>query len=231
MTAPFDLIIFDCDGVLIDSEPLASRTMAETLTGAGVPMTQSAALEQFTGKSEADIRVDLQALGLMDYDMFAQNWRQRLFSSFATDLRPMNGIAGLIASLDVPICVASNSSHNRLKRSLGMTELWAQFAPRIFSADDVARPKPAPDLVRHCLDRCGARAERTIMIDDSHHGIAAARAAGVQAIGFVDPADPRPDRHGHLSRAGAAHVVSGAAELGAALASLSVPFRSLECPR
>lgn len=214
MTGGPELVIFDCDGVLIDSEPIASRTLAETLAGAGIPMTPDTAFRRFTGKSEGDIRAELEALGLADYDGFAVAWRERLYSAFRSDLGLMPGIETLVRGLDAPVCVASNSGHDRLRRSLGLTALWPLFAPLVFSAEDVARPKPAPDLVLHCLARCGATARRSIMIDDSTHGIAAARAAGVLPIGFVAPTDPRPDRAAVLRAAGARMIATGAVELG-----------------
>ncbi|MCR4268313.1 HAD family phosphatase [Nitratireductor sp. ZSWI3] len=218
---PFDLVIFDCDGVLIDSEPIASRTMAETLTRVGFPMSADAVLQRFTGKSESDIRLDLAARGLQDFDSFAGAWHEHLYTAFATDLKPMPGIEAVVLALDSPVCVASNSSRIRLERSLGGTSLWPLFAPNVFSAEDVAHPKPAPDLVLHCLSRCRARAERSVMIDDSIHGISAALAAGVMPIGFVDPGDPRPDRQARLREAGAAVVATGAAELADVLGTLS----------
>lgn len=226
-----ELIIFDCDGVLIDSEPIASRTMAETLTLAGFPTTQEAAHRRFTGKSESDIRSDLLAEGLEDFDSFASSWHTSLYDAFSRDLKPMQGIEALVSALDVGICVASNSTRARLERSLGATPLWERFSPRVFSAEDVARPKPAPDLVLHCLAQCGARAEKSVMIDDSVHGISSAMDAGVMPIGFVDPADPRPDRHLRLREAGATLIATGADELAKILSSLLAPSRSSSCQK
>lgn len=226
MKTQLDLVIFDCDGVLIDSEPIASRTMAETLTGHGIPMAAAEALTIFTGMSESDIRVDLRERGLADYDQFLVAWHERLFSAFSTELRPMDGIEALVGRIETPVCVASNSSKSRLKQSLGQTPLWKFFDPHVYSAEDVDHPKPAPDLVLHCLERRGARPEQSVMIDDSAHGILAARHAGVTPIGFVDPLDPRPERQRRLSEAGAEIVVTGAKELVPALQSLSVSMRN-----
>lgn len=226
----FDLVIFDCDGVLIDSEPLASRTLARAMTTAGMPISSQQALVDFTGKSLGDIRQTLLERGLEDFDGLHRDWQVELFGSFASDLRPMAGIEDLLDRLDAPICVASNSGHERLRASLGLTPLWQRFAPRVFSADDVPRPKPAPDLVQHCLERCGARPERSVMIDDSAHGIAAARAAGVLPIGFVDPADIRPDRAERLAEAGAHHIVTGAGALSALLDPMIIAERKVASP-
>ena len=215
MTRPLDLVIFDCDGVLIDSEPIASRTLARSLSAAGLSMTAEEAHRTFTGKSESDLRFHFKAAGISALDTLFSSWHSDLYAAFARELRAMAGIEPLLRALDVPKCVASNSTIARLERSLGLLELWDIFAPHIFSAEMVARPKPAPDLVLHCLATFGARPERSIMIDDSHHGIQAACAAGVKAIGFVDPNDPRPDRREVLLAAGAAGVAVGAQDLAA----------------
>jgi beta-phosphoglucomutase-like phosphatase (HAD superfamily) len=114
--------------------------------------------------------------------------------------------------------VASNSTYARLEKSLGLLPLWGRFAPAIYSAEMVARPKPAPDLPLHCARAFNARPERCVMIDDSPHGVTATRLAGMIPIGFVDPADPRPGRADILREAGARFVVTGAAELPEALA-------------
>lgn len=218
MTTPaHDLVIFDCDGVLIDSEPLASRTLAEALSAAGLPFTATEALLTFTGKSESQIRAELAARGLTDPSPTLADWQQRLFAAFRTELRCMEGIEALLDLLAQKICVASNSGMARLEGSLGLTPLWARFAPHVYSGADMPRPKPAPDLVQHCLARMDTPATRAVMIDDSATGILAARAAGCHAIGFVAPGDPRPDRARALRDAGAHDVAHGTAELAALL--------------
>ena len=113
MTVRDGLVIFDCDGVLIDSESIAARTISEKLVDFGISMSQREALDSFVGKSEKDVRADLHARGLEDYDKFAVSWREHLYATFAKDLRPIAGIGALIKQLDAPICVASNSSHDR----------------------------------------------------------------------------------------------------------------------
>lgn len=226
MTAHDGLVIFDCDGVLIDSESIAARTISETLVEFNVTMTQREALDAFVGQSEKDVRADLRERGLDDYDKFAVVWREQLYKAFAKDLEPIQGIEALIEEIGSPVCVASNSSHDRLKRSLGTTSLWQLFGRHVFSAEDVANPKPAPDLVQHCLSRFNALPEKSLMIDDSRHGIMAAKAAGVTPIGFIDPNDPRQNRQQVLEEAGAEIIATGAAGLFRALKTLSVPFRS-----
>ena len=226
MTIHNGLVIFDCDGVLIDSELIACGAISETLADFGISMTQREALDAFVGKSENDVRLDLQRRGLEDYDKYVASWRENLYAAFATDLKVILGIEALLEQLEAPFCVASNSSHERLERSLGTTSIWSHFSQRVYSADDVERPKPAPDLVQLCLSSCNARPETSVMIDDNASGVTAALAAGVTPIGFVDPNDPRPRREQVLREAGAEIVATGATDLVRALKSLSVPFRN-----
>lgn len=214
------LIIFDCDGVLIDSEPIASRTLAEALAAAGVDITPQEAHRRFTGNSERDIRVMCaRDYGLEDIEGLFSGWHQRLYAEFATTLTAMPDIAEVVAALERPKCVASNSTLERLRASLGQLPLWDSFAPFVFSAEQVKRPKPAPDLLLHCARELEVEPARCVMIDDSPHGISSAVAAGMVPIGFVDPADPRPGRRALLKAAGAFRVAMGAAELPAALAA------------
>lgn len=213
MLAP-DLIIFDCDGVLIDSEPLASRTLAEALQGAGIAISAAEAHRVFTGKAERDIRqLCVDQYGLVEVEAVFAGWHAHLLAIFGRELAPMAGMLELVSALSVAKCVASNSRLARLEGSLGMTALWHHFAPHVYSAEMVARPKPAPDLLLHCATAFGAPPSRCLMIDDSPHGITAAVQAGMSAIGFVDPADPRPNRVACLRDVGASTVVTGADEL------------------
>lgn len=221
-----DLIIFDCDGVLIDSEPIASRTLAETLQEAGVAITPAEAHVRFTGNSEAVIReICARDYQIADIANVFQAWHRRLFDEFGRSLTAMPGIGEIVASLGRPKCVASNSTMHRLRESLGKLDLWHCFHPGVFSAEAVARPKPAPDLLLYCAEKFDARPARCIMIDDSPHGVAAAVSAGMIAVGFVDPADPRPTRQALLAASGAFAVATGANELMDILlaASHSIP--------
>ncbi|MDR9781663.1 HAD family hydrolase [Rhizobium redzepovicii] len=213
-----DLVIFDCDGVLIDSEPIASRTLAETLQGAGIAISAAEAHVKFTGNSESIIaEMCRREYGISDVTGLFERWHRHLFDEFARSLTPIAGIAEVVNSLNRPKCVASNSTMQRLRNSLGKLDLWSAFGEDVFSAEAVSRPKPAPDLLLHCAEHFRARPGKCVMIDDSVHGVAAAIAAGMTAIGFVDPADPRPGRRAVLDAAGAAAVATGAGELTAIL--------------
>ncbi|WP_438754193.1 HAD family hydrolase [Pararhizobium sp. O133] len=218
LTLPnIDLVIFDCDGVLIDSELIASRVMSETLLEFGVTMDAAEAHRTFTGSAEVDNRIFCRKqLGIRDIDALFEVVNRRLYSAFA-QVQEIEGISQVVRSLHSQVCVASNSSLYRLTRSLGRTDVWLAFNGQIFSADQVGRPKPAPDLLLHCAREHGVAPERSILIDDGHHGVEAAVAAGMLAIGFIDPDDPRPDRTSVLKRAGASFVALGAKNLPACL--------------
>jgi HAD superfamily hydrolase (TIGR01509 family) len=207
------LLIFDCDGVLIDSEPIAARTLAHALTRAGIAMTPRQVLIEFTGKSEPELRAILADRGLADVDSVFAAWHTEIFAAFRRELRPMQGIGEVLRRLDVAKCVASNSTLERLGMSLGLLDLWSDFAPNVFSAEMVAAPKPAPDLIELCLSKMGASGARSVVIDDSPAGIQAAHAAGVKAIGFVAPSDPRSGRREALLAARAQEVALGAGAL------------------
>ena len=209
-----DLVIFDCDGVLIDSEPIASRTLAEALQRAGVAITPAEAHIRFTGNSESVIRqMCAEDFGIADVGSLFAEWHEHLYAEFARSLAAMPGMEQVIAGIRRPKCVASNSTLKRLRLSLGHLPLWQLFTPQVFSAEQVGRPKPAPDLLLYCAQQLSVVPEKCVMIDDSPHGVEAARAAGMLAIGFVDPNDPRPQRQALLTRSGAFAVATGAGEL------------------
>jgi len=218
-----DLLIFDCDGVLIDSEPVASRLLSKALQRAGIEVSAAEVHRRFTGASETESRrICIDEFGLVEVDQVFMEMQTQLYDAFARSLRPIPGMDMLVRSLPHRKCVASNSTLERLRRSLGLFDLWAEFDPHIFSAEMVERPKPAPDLFKLCARTLGVEPGRCLVIDDSVHGVAGAVAAGMRAIGFVDPADPREGRAAVLKQAGASLAVEGAEELAVALSA--IPF-------
>lgn len=221
-----DLVIFDCDGVLIDSESIASRTMSRMLQVFGVAMDATEAHRLFTGSAEADTRIFVrEKLGLRDVDEFFKAFNTELYREFE-QIGEIDGISNIVRDIDCRLCVASNSSLYRLTRSLGRTDLWLAFRGQIFSADQVAKPKPAPDLLLHCVREMNTVSSRSIMIDDGTHGIRAAVAAGIPSIGFVDPNDPRPGRISDLKRAGAHSVAVGTDDLRECLESFGTEIHT-----
>lgn len=216
-----ELLIFDCDGVLIDSEPVASRVLWQSLTRAGVVISQRDVHERFTGSSESEARrICVEELGVGEPDTVFADVRSNLYSEFRRSLRPMAGMEDFVATLDCAKCIGSNSSVERLEESLKLFGLWDAFAPNIFSAEMVARGKPAPDLFYFCAAKLGVEPRSSIVVDDSAHGVVGAVAAGMTAIGFVDPSDPRRDRRKLLLDAGASDVATGTDELAVLIASI-----------
>jgi HAD superfamily hydrolase (TIGR01509 family) len=192
----FDLIIFDCDGVLVDSERLSLRVDALFLDRLGWPMAESEIIERFVGRSDADMRADIEEhLGRpipADVDReFDRLYREM----FEAELRPVDGIAealDAIAGFGTRICVASSGGHDKIRRSLELTGLSPYFGDRIFSSADVARGKPAPDLFLHAAEQMGAAPARSAVVEDSAFGVDAAIASGMQAFAYaggVTPAD------------------------------------------
>ena len=185
----FDLTIFDCDGVLVDSERLSIRIDAHFLASLGWPMSEKEVIERFVGRSDADMRADIvERLGgpiPADIDReFDRAYRE----TFEAELKPVDGIVDAldkIAAAGMPICVASSGGHAKIRRSLELTGLTGYFDDRIFSSADVARGKPAPDLFLHAADRMGASPAQCAVVEDSAFGVEAAIAAGMRAFAYA----------------------------------------------
>jgi HAD superfamily hydrolase (TIGR01509 family) len=215
------LIIFDCDGVLIDSESIACRVVAETLTDAGYPLQTHDILE-FVGKSSRDMYDRLAArFGRQLPDDLDATLGARLRQAFAAELKPMPGVDALLrAHAGSRRCVASSSSPERIRHSLGCTGLLAHFGDGLYSASMVARGKPAPDLFLHAASSMGAAPVHCVVIEDSVPGIAAARAAGMLAIGFTGGSHCDAAHAARLELAGAAPIAGSMAALDALLRDL-----------
>lgn len=180
------LVIFDCDGVLVDSEPLSIRVLVEGLAGIGHAIDEQTAYDRFLGYSLAAVQAMLRRE--LGFDLPAERlaaMRESLFERFRRELRPIAGIAEVLDRLAIPYCVASSSLPERITLSLEVTGLLARFSDRIFSATMVARGKPAPDLYLHAAKTMGVAPEACLVIEDSAPGIRAARAAGMKVFGFL----------------------------------------------
>jgi len=213
-----DLLIFDCDGVLIDSELIACRIVAETLSEAGYPATARDIIA-FVGRSSRDMYARLaERFGrALPYDLDAR-LGQALRQAFAAELQPMAGADALLRGLaGTRRCVASSSSLERIRHSLGCAGLLGHFGDALFSASMVARGKPAPDLFLHAAAAMGVPPARCIVIEDSVPGIEAAVAAGMAAIGFTGGAHCGTDHAARLTRAGAARTAGSMRALAAML--------------
>jgi HAD superfamily hydrolase (TIGR01509 family) len=182
----YDLVIFDNDGVLVDSEAAASRILADLLAACGLPLGAEACREAFTGRSLAGVREEVERrLRRRLPAGFEARYHARLFEAFRTELAAVPGVASALERIRVPTCVASSGSRARIRLALAVTGLLARFEGRIFSADDVARGKPAPDLFLHAARRLGVDPARCAVVEDSGPGVEAANAAGMTAFGFA----------------------------------------------
>ncbi len=200
----FELLIFDCDGVLIDSEVIASRAVVAELAGLGHTIALDRFTARFVGTSAKDQQAAFEAeLGRPLPEDFAGRVAQRIAEGFARDLKSMPGVEEALAALPSARCVASSSTPERLAASLGLTGLLGWFGGNVFSASMVTRGKPAPDLFLFAAAQMGASAQRALVIEDSAPGILAAKAAGMTAWGFIGGSHCPPGHADRLSAAGA----------------------------
>jgi len=196
------IVIFDCDGVLVDSERWSIATLRDLLAEHGAVLTTQQTLDTFLGVSiPICLERCAQQLGGPLPEDFFDTLVDRTRRAFEAGLTSMPGIETVLDALTVPYCVASNGNHMKVNFTLGYTGLLPRFAGRIFTADDVPRPKPAPDLFLHAARSMGRDPARAVVVEDTPTGIAAAKAAGMLAIGFcaMTPA-------ARLQAAGADHL-------------------------
>ena len=180
------LVIFDCDGVLVDSEPIANRVLSERLAALGLRMSPEEVMGAFIGRTRQGCLEHAAAmLGGPLPGGFAAEWDAALFRAFRAELKPVAGVGEVLDKLAVPHCVASNSSHERMRVSLAAAGLLARFRGRMFSATDVERPKPAPDLFLHAAGCLGVAAQRCAVVEDTPGGVRAAVAAGMKVFAYA----------------------------------------------
>jgi len=210
------LVIFDCDGVLVDSEPISCRVMAEALTAEGLPYTTEEIYRDFMGRAWADsLAIIEKRLGRPAREGFTEDFRAARDTALAAEVTPVDGVQGAIAAVEsagIERCVASSGNHEKIRLTLGETGLLPLFESAIFSATEVERGKPAPDLFLHAARSMGHEPERCAVVEDTPVGISAARAAGMTALGFVDNA---PEES--LVEAGAHRTFSDMSDLAALL--------------
>jgi HAD superfamily hydrolase (TIGR01509 family) len=186
-----ELVILDCDGVLVDSEKIAVKVDAVVLAGLGWPLSEDEIVERFVGRSLADVGAAIeQHLGRPLPEDWASRNRHLYLEAFERDLTPVDGVVEALDALTLPTCVASSSSHEGLRHTLGLTGLYERFAGRIFSSADVARGKPAPDLFLHAARSLGVAPDRCVVVEDSRYGVEAARAAGMRSYGYCGGLTP-----------------------------------------
>jgi HAD superfamily hydrolase (TIGR01509 family) len=183
----FDLVIFDCDGVLIDSERLAVRTEAAILSALGWPLTEADIVERFVGRSAAYMHREIEQQLGRSVDWEAE-FESRYRDVFERELVPVPGVMEVLAQLEQSgtlMCVASSGSHEKMAFTLGLTGLLDRFEGRIFSADEVENGKPAPDVFLHAAEKMGVPPDRCAVVEDSVSGVTAALAAQMAVFAFA----------------------------------------------
>lgn len=188
LTTPPDLVIFDNDGVLVDSERLASEVDRDCLAAIGVEVTIQDCIDHFLGHDIGVLRRYAEGLGAEVPASFERTYLDEVFTRMRAELRAVPGVADAIDAIEaagIATCVASSGGHERIRTSLSICRLYDRFEGRIFSADDVGVGKPAPDLFLHAAATMGVPVERCAVIEDSPAGVTAAVAAGIAVAGFV----------------------------------------------
>jgi HAD superfamily hydrolase (TIGR01509 family) len=219
----FDLIIFDCDGVLVDSEVISCCAHAATLTRHGYPITEDQVLDRFLGVSDREARLIIEAeLGRSLPDDFEVQVKQATLQRYADDLRPVPYIGEAIAAISLPKCVASSGTPAKIRHGLTCAGLYDVLEPHIFSAGQVKRGKPAPDLFLFAAEQMKASPARCIVIEDSIPGVTGARAAGMTVLGFHGGSHCRPGYADTLRAAGASVTFADMRELPGLIANLAL---------
>jgi HAD superfamily hydrolase (TIGR01509 family) len=219
-----DLVIFDCDGVLVDSEVISCRAHAETLTRHGYPITADQVLVRFLGVSDREARMTIEAeLGRSLPDDFELQVKQATLQFYADGLRTIPHVDEAIAAIGLPKCVASSGTPEKIRHGLECAGLYDLLAPNIFSATQVKRGKPAPDLFLFAAGQMQASPARCIVIEDSVPGIAGALAAGMTVLGFHGGSHCRPGYADTLRAAGANMTFDDMRQLPDLIARIEAP--------
>jgi HAD superfamily hydrolase (TIGR01509 family) len=215
------LLIFDCDGVLVDSEVIANAVLAELITSLGHPTTVDDSIQTYTGRSLKDVLAIAETLlGRPIPQDTADDYRRRLFDRFRRELAPVEGVQAAIAALPHRRCVASSSAPERLSLALEVAGLAPLFGNSVYSAVQVPRGKPAPDLFLHAARAMGEPPADCIVIEDSPLGVEAAIAGGMRVIGFTGGSHADTDLAKRLTVTGAHTIVAAMRDLPAAVESL-----------
>ena len=180
-----DLIIFDCDGVLVDSEVLSCRCLSGTLAAYGIDLDVDQALDLFLGRSLGAVFEHYEALGRSIPRQFVLQLKTAIRAAFRSSLAPIDGVSSVLENLRIPHCVASSSDIDRVSFSLSLTGLAPHFETRLYTSQMVERGKPEPDLFLYAAERMQVDPHHTLVIEDSVSGVRAGKAAGMMVWGFV----------------------------------------------
>ncbi|MBW6421035.1 HAD family hydrolase [Rhizobium sp. XQZ8] len=220
----FDLIIFDCDGVLVDSEIIAAKVESRLLTEAGYPISVEEMGERFAGMTWKNILLQVEQEASIPLSATLIDKSEALLDArLAREVKIIEGVKFALARLTTQRCICSNSSSQRLDMMLEKVGLKPYFAPHIYSAKDLGpdRVKPKPDIFLHAAEQFKVSPDRCLVIEDSTHGIHGARAAGMRVVGFTGASHTYPSHADRLTDAGAATVISRMMDLPAVVAALS----------
>lgn len=205
----YKLVIFDCDGVLVDSERITNQVFVEMLNELGLPLTLDDMFEQFVGHSMGQCLDKISSLlGRRPSDDFLPAYRARTRAALESTLVAVPRVEDTLDRITLPRCVASSGDHEKMRFTLGITGLWSRFEGRIFSVTEVKNPKPAPDVFLYAASRCGVAPADCAVVEDTPTGVAAAVAAGMTVLGYsaLTPAH-------RLLAAGAHHVFDRMSDL------------------
>jgi HAD superfamily hydrolase (TIGR01509 family) len=209
-----DLIIFDCDGVLVDSELISCRADAETLTRHGYPISADQVLRRFLGVSDREARLIVEVeIGRNLPDDFEAQVKAATLNLYAGELQAIAHVGAAISAIKLPKCVASSGTPEKIRHGLTCAALYDQLAPNIFSATQVKRGKPAPDLFLFAAEQMKASPARCVVIEDSVPGVTGACAAGMVVLGFFGGSHCGPEHAALLRAAGAARTFDDMREL------------------
>jgi HAD superfamily hydrolase (TIGR01509 family) len=219
-----DLVIFDCDGVLVDSEIIAARVEAELLTEAGFEISPEELAELYAGLTFKDImlRIEDQAAIPFKASLIGQA-EEMIDRRLKVEARAIEGAHEAATAVSAPRCICSNSTPERLEITLEATRLQPLFAGRVFSScgAPAMKPKPAPDVFLHAASALGADPANTFVIEDSVHGVSGAKAAGMRVIGFTGASHSYPGHADALTEAGAETVIRRWADFRGVIEALS----------
>jgi HAD superfamily hydrolase (TIGR01509 family) len=204
----WEAIIFDCDGVLIDSELIASRVSAEELTRLGFPLTIEECIQRFTGRPDREMRIEIEEeFGRPIPPSYDENVHARITEAYATELKILPGLKEALATITEPVCVASSSMPDKIRLGLESVGIYDRFAPNIVSASMVARGKPEPDVFIFAAGWLRVSPKRCLVIEDSVPGVRAAVRAGMTVLGFGGGSHFGPGDKARLLEAGAFQVI------------------------
>ena len=210
----FELLILDCDGVVVDSEPITMRVLTDMLNELGVSIAAEEAAHRFTGHTFVrTLELIAELLGAPLPRDFVPNYRDRTFAAMEAELKPVRGIESALDRIAIPYCIASNGPHVKMRKTLSITSLLSRFEGRMFSSADVAHGKPFPDIFLFAARHFAVPPAACLVIEDSTSGIAAALAAGMVAYGYCGR-----EAEGKLLATGAHGVLRHMSELPALVA-------------